>query len=114
MHEWGLASNLIIQIQKEGNKRKAKSIKKIKMKIGTLSGVSIEAFSFAFASLINETIIDENALEIEQVDAKSQCLDCGNCFDDPDGFNFCSKCSSIRKKILCGQEMSAESIILEE
>lgn len=114
MHEWSLASDFIARIEEEAKQRGASKITNIKMKIGSLSGVSVEAFKFAFSVGIKESIISEDALKIEEISAVSKCSDCDKEFSDTMGLDACPYCGSYSKKLVSGNEMFAVSFEMEE
>lgn len=114
MHEWGLAVGLVRVLQEEAWKSGAARIKEVRLRLGSLSGVSPEAFRFGFQAAARGTVIDPDALVIEEVTARSRCQDCGMVFDDRDGTAFCPNCGSVWKELVEGREMVTESFVMEE
>ncbi len=114
MHEWSLATEFVRNLEREGNERGAARITKVKLRIGSLSGVSIEAFRFAFEAAVPGTSIAPEALEIEEIPAAFACRSCGFQFADAGGFDPCPSCGSIEKECLRGTEMETVSFMMEE
>ena len=113
MHEWGLACELVRQLEDHMETRGAESIEKVRVRIGSLSCVSPDAFRFAFDAASSGTSINPNVLEIRREVASSECLDCGFTFEDARGQSLCPRCESVAKVSTCGTDLILESLTLE-
>lgn len=113
MHEWGLANDLVRHLESEGRSRGADRILRVKLRIGSLSGVSVEAFRFAFEAAAAPSIVATDALEIEEVAGESACRSCGAGFADPDGLALCPVCGEANKTPTRGREMDTVSFEME-
>jgi hydrogenase nickel incorporation protein HypA/HybF len=114
MHEWGLARDLVENVIATARDSGASSVSKVRVRIGTMSGVSIEAFQFAFEAAIPDTIIRPDALEIVEVGARSRCDACGGEFEDRDGYARCPACGGFAKRCVTGRELVVDSIAVED
>jgi hydrogenase nickel incorporation protein HypA/HybF len=114
MHEWGLARDLVEDVLAAARVSGAARVSKVRVRIGSMSGVSTEAFQFAFEAASSDTIIRPGALEIHEVVARSRCAACGRIFEDRDGYESCPGCGGIAKTCVEGKELVAESIGVED
>ncbi len=64
MHESHLIEPIIKGISKHAQKEGAKSVSKIRLKVGTLTGVKEDSFKETFAVLAKGTILENTELEI--------------------------------------------------
>lgn len=92
--------SVVRQVLEQSEKERATRVHRIKMRIGTFSGVVPEALRFAFEVLTQGTPAAGAVLEVEMVAARSTCARCGaeyevrdlaslacpDCHGDSDGF----------------------------
>ena len=64
MHESHLIEPIIKGISKHAQKEGAKSVSKIRLKIGALTGVKEDSFKETFAVLAKGTVLENTQLEI--------------------------------------------------
>lgn len=110
MHELSIMdSTLRIAIQ-HAEAQQATRIHRITMRIGELSGVAMDALTFAFEVLSNDTPASGAELEIERVPARCRCTGCGTEFT-PEGPIFtCPDCGELSATIVQGREMELVSM----
>lgn len=113
MHEWGLACQLVDRIAEEGRTRGADRITRVRVRVGSLSGVVPEALTFGFEAAAKGTIIATDALLCEEIPAEAVCNACKTRYPDPDGLDLCPSCHSADKKIVAGTEMETVSFAME-
>jgi hydrogenase nickel incorporation protein HypA/HybF len=84
------------------------------MKVGYLRQVVPSSLAFGFELLAEGTPVEGAELEIEQVPAQGRCRACG-LEGRLGGFPLlCPECGSFDLEILEGEELSVESLELEE
>jgi hydrogenase nickel incorporation protein HypA/HybF len=94
--------DIVLEKAKEYN---FKTIKKITLNIGELSGVMDESLNFAFKELKKDTILEEAELYIDKIKATAYCEQCNKNYHI-DHFNkLCPKCGSFAAKIVNGYEL---------
>ena len=113
MHEWGLACDLIRRIDREGRQRGARRITRVKVRIGSLSGVVADALKFGFTAAAEGTLVAVDALECEEIPAEAVCHDCSTRFPDAEGLELCPGCGSASKETVTGTEMETVSFTME-
>lgn len=114
MHEVSLMENMLVMVERAACAEGGGPVKVIHLRIGEMSGVNIDALSFAFDVLKKGTIAEGGRLEFEKVQLEARCRSCGARFH-PDGFVFlCGSCSSGDLEITSGREMQVDYILLDD
>ncbi len=114
MHEVSLMKNLLRTVEGVASAEGEKPVQVIHLRIGEMSGVSIDALSFAFDVLSKGTIAEGGRLEFERVPLRARCRECGEEFH-PEEFVFrCAACGSPEIDILSGREMEVDYIMLDD
>lgn len=114
MHEVSLMKNLLRTVENAASAEGGKHIQVIHLRIGEMSGVSIDALSFAFEVLSKGSIAEGGRLDFERVPLRARCRECGKEFH-PEEFVFrCAGCGSPELDILSGREMEVDYILLDD
>ena len=123
MHEAGIALNLIEAVQKrlaDGSGGPAwpgagaARVSAIHVRIGELSGVSMEALDFAFECLSAPTPLAGARLVFEPVPLMVRCEACGQTTPVEDLVFRCGACGSERTRVVSGRELEVRSLEVEE
>jgi len=97
----------------EAEKHSSPEVKKIKLRIGEMSGVVRESVEFAFEVLKADTIARDADLEIETIRLTAECGQCGTAVLSVSDISLiCRKCGGTLE-IVTGREMKVEYIDLE-
>ena len=91
----------------------AKRIVKLRLRIGTLSGVVPEALHFAFDVAREGTPAAAAALEIESVPAVCWCAGCQAEFACTDLFTECPRCHDFSGDLRRGRELDIAAVEFE-
>ncbi len=117
MHEASIAEALINTAEEEvrnSGSRKGAKIRNITIKVGPLSGVSVDALRFAFEMLKKGTRLEQAELRVEQTHATCICRDCGKKSIAKDLLQGCPLCHGYDIRLEGGDELLIESIEVEE
>lgn len=113
MHEGSIAQSIVeslYDIEKENN---LSSITRVKLRIGIMSGVMVDALLFALDALRNEEeIIKDTVFEIEKVDVKAHCVVCSKDYfynEDDELMLVCKECG-MPLDIIEGKEMEIKEV----
>ncbi|WPC44452.1 hydrogenase maturation nickel metallochaperone HypA [Clostridium sp. JS66] len=110
LHEISIMESTIDIVLKKAGECNFKTIRKVTLKIGELSGVMDEALNFAFNELKNYSMLRDAELCIDKIKAKAYCKNCDINYDI-DHFNkFCPICAEFPAKIVSGYELYLYSI----
>ncbi len=111
MHELSIADAIVrIATQHASGRR----ITKVEVKVGHLRQVVPSALELAFELVADGTPVESAELVLEVVPAQGRCRDCGSETTLP-GFPLaCSACASLDVEVLSGEELTVDSLEIEE
>ena len=112
MHELSIVQSVLGLVKHhlpEGNSGKVTSVK---LQIGELSGIEINALRFAFDIARKNGWADEAALNIEYIPGKAHCRDCDSEFHKPTHYTACPECGNYLTDLVAGREMKLLSFEL--
>ena len=107
MHEISLTSNLLESAFAAAN---GEPIRAIKIRVGPLSGVVVDALRFAFEALIPGTPAEGSRLDVEETAPSFRCPHCRADYQTPVGSYQCPSCGSADGVLLGGNEIELVSI----
>ncbi|VBB43866.1 putative hydrogenase nickel incorporation protein HypA 2 [uncultured Desulfatiglans sp.] len=114
MHEMSIAQGLIDILHEEMSKYRAERLRRVKVRIGELSGVVPEALSFCFNVIVEGTELDGARLELERVPLEGRCRACGACFRIRNYAFQCPECGDASIEIVSGRELSIVEMEVDE
>jgi hydrogenase nickel incorporation protein HypA/HybF len=113
MHEYSLARALLHQIEQIVRREGAARARSVCVTIGEFSGVDPELLQLAFENVVEHSSFVNTELIVEKVPLEARCENCSNEFLI-ERFRFaCPKCKSGTVKVIRGEEMMLERIMLE-
>ena len=110
MHELSVAMGIVKIANDETKKANAKSVTKIELEIGTLSGIELESLDFVWSFAVKDTVLEHAEKEIIVIQGKGICAECNTEFEMEQIFDACPKCGSNLKGILEGKELRVKSL----
>lgn len=115
MHELTIAQNICDIVKRELEDIDGiKEVRKIRVKVGKLSGVVPDSLNFCFGFVSEGTPMEGASLEIEEIPVEVECNRCGDRFSLQEPLFVCPGCGSGDLGILAGQELLLQSIEVEE
>ena len=113
MHEVSIMAEALRMAVEAAKSSDARRILKLRLRIGSLSGVVPESMRFAFDVVCHGTMAEGATLEIEAVQAACWCGTCQAEFECADFFNECPRCHNFSGELRRGREMDIASVELE-
>lgn len=111
MHEFSIAEGIISAIIQKCINNGFNKVEKVKISVGSASGVMSEALLFAFDVLKSDTIAQNAILFIEKIPLSGICMNCFSKFMTEEPYILvCPYCNSNSLKIHSGMEMDIEEI----
>ncbi len=110
MHEVGLMENALAIALDYAQRDQAAQIHKIRLRVGTLSGVEPDALRFAFEVVTRNTIAAQAALEIESCPTRCYCSTCEASFEPINLGYECPQCHRWSNTVLQGRELELASL----
>lgn len=109
MHELSITRNIIAIVTENADGQK---VCKVKLAIGKLCAISSEAIHFCFDACIKGTVLEGAELQIENVDGRGKCDECGSEMSLEIIAPTCT-CGSRRVVCIAGQELLVREIEVE-
>lgn len=114
MHELALADSLKNEIEIIAKRDNLSGIVSVTLIVGELSGVDIDALSFALPFVSEGTIMDGAEFIYEQVKARIKCKACGkeSCPEIP--IVICKYCDSCDVEYIAGKDFIIKSLEVKD
>ncbi len=113
MHEMSIAQSMIEIIREEMRNNCAKSLKSVRIEIGTMSAIVPDSLSFCFELSIKETELEDAELIIDVIPLTGFCHSCEQTFEIKDYAFECFSCGSTNIEIIAGRELSITELEVE-
>ena len=113
MHELSVSLSLIEQIQRVAEENGARSVTRIELSIGPLSGVEPDLLRNAYPMAAAGTIAADAELVITITAIRVTCNECGA--ESPASVNrlICGECGNYRTEVASGDELILQRIELD-
>lgn len=113
MHEVSIMVEALRIAGEAAHNAGAGRVRKLRLRVGSLSGVVPDALQFAFDVVRKNTLAAEAALEIEAVPAACWCAMCQAEFACADFFNECPRCHQPGGELRRGRELEIAAVEVE-
>ena len=110
MHELSLAVDVIGLASDEAAKNRMSNIQEILIEVGALSGVEADAFEWALALAVKDTMLEKAARQIIRTPGMGSCNRCGIDFEMRQILDACPECGGCPSEIKGGREFRLVSI----
>jgi len=114
MHELGIAASVLQEAQQEAQRHPGTRLRKIKVRVGELSGVNPEALSFSFEVLVRDAGLEPLELEIETCPRQQRCPACQQTFRVAEYDLRCPGCGTAETEFASGDELELASLEMED
>ena len=114
MHELGIANSVLQEAQQELQRHLHSRLRKIKLRVGEMSGVNPEALRFCFEAMARESQVGQVELEIEICARRQRCPACNQTFTVVDYSLTCPTCGSSKTEFAGGDELELCSLEMED
>ena len=113
MHEMALCRSIIDMIDEQAAAQGFRTVKTIRLIIGTLSHVEPEALEFGFDVASRGTLAEGAALEIERPGGQAFCMVCETTVPLAQRFDPCPQCGGHQLVVTAGEEMRVKELEVE-
>ena len=111
MHEYSIARALLDTVEKEARARGAKRVRRLRVKIGELSGVEADLLAAAYEVCRDGSICAGADLEIRTVETRWECPQCRRALPEG-GILTCAACGTAAR-LAQGDEILLQTIEME-
>lgn len=113
MHEMSIAMNIIDIATEYAEKEKVLKVHEIEIEVGKLSGVEIDALTFALKTATLGTILENSKTQIVLLDGLANCLDCGQDIKIENLYTSCPNCGGYKLNIIAGKNLRIKSLSVD-
>jgi hydrogenase nickel incorporation protein HypA/HybF len=113
MHEVAIMTEALRMAEEAARSKGAARILKLRLRVGSLSGVVEDSLRFAFDIAAADTLAAGATLEIERVPGACWCSVCQAEFECADFFYECPRCHNPGGELRRGQELEIAAVELE-
>ncbi len=115
MHEMSYIVRLVNLAARTVQEQKVGKAEKIIVSVGKMTGIEPYYMQKYYKTAIQGTVLENSELEVEIVDVKAHCKNCG-CDYTPDAAHdyLCPECKSGNCKIINGRDVILKRIVLAE
>jgi len=113
MHEMSLAEGILQIVEDAAARQDFSRVKEIRLEIGALSGVEVEALNFSLEVVLRNSVAEGARVEMETVPGRGFCLECGETVPIQALYDACPKCGGYQVQTTGGTEMRVKDLLVE-
>ncbi len=114
MHELSIAMEILDIVRRESTSHGARTVTKVRLRIGDISGVETDSLSFCFNAVKGENLLTADAeLEIEKIPVRILCHTCEMEFPANGHTVTCPSCEGFETTLLQGEELEIADIEID-
>ena len=113
MHEMSIAEGILQIVEDAAGQQGFKRVTEVRLEIGALSGVEVEALSFCLEVVLKGSVADGARVELERLAGRGYCLGCGETVPVNALYDACPKCGSYQVQATGGTEMRVKDLLVE-
>ncbi|MCB1438584.1 MAG: hydrogenase maturation nickel metallochaperone HypA [Nitratireductor sp.] len=110
MHEMAICESIRSALEEQAQVQDFSTVDVVRLEIGPLSGVEIEALKFGFDVVMRGSLAEKARLEIIETEAKAWCMMCAETVPIAQRFDPCPKCNSHQLQVTAGDEMRIKEL----
>ena len=113
MHEMSLCESILGIVEDEAEKQGFRKVSRVRLEIGALSGVDVEAMRFGFDVVTRGTLAEGAAPEIIELPGTAWCLPCARQVEVAQRYDACPLCGGYQLQVTGGEEMRIKDLEVE-
>lgn len=113
MHEMSLAESVREIVEETARANGARRVAVVRLEIGKLAQVEIEAMRFAFDVVRRGSLAEEARLDIVETDGTAWCMQCSSAVLITQRGDPCPQCQSFQLQVTGGDRMRVMDIEIE-
>ena len=110
MHEISICENILETLEEQAKAQAFSQVEVVRLEIGPLAGVELEALRFGFDVVMEGTLADGSTLEIIETKAEALCEQCAVTVTINQRYDGCPNCNHYPLKITSGDEMRIKDL----
>jgi len=113
MHEYSIVQALMEQVEMLAEENEAKSVSKVVVKIGVMSGVEPHLLEIAFDTFKEKSICESAEFVLNVQPLTILCLECDTRSELEDITYCCPQCESLKVDVVDGEDMFLMSLEMQ-
>ena len=113
MHEMALCEGILQAIEENARSEGYRRVNLVRLEIGALAGVEIDAMRFGFEAVMQGTLAEGAALDIRELPGKAWCMNCACVVPVSQRFDECPECGGYQLQVTAGEEMRIKELEVE-
>lgn len=113
MHEMSLAEGILQIVEDAAAQQGFKRVTEVRLEIGALSGVEVEALTFCLDVVLKNSVADGAKVELERLPGQGFCIACGQSVEIAALYDACPLCGSYQVQATGGTEMRVKDLLVE-
>jgi hydrogenase nickel incorporation protein HypA/HybF len=113
MHEMSLCESILQVLEQQAEAQRFSKIKTVRLEIGALAGVEIEALRFSFDVVAHGSLAESACLEVIEIPGQAWCMPCGCNVRVNQLYDECPHCGSHQLQINSGDQMRIKELEVE-
>ncbi len=105
MHEMSICEGIRQVIEEQAVTRNFSEVKTVRLEVGAMAGVELEALHFSYDVVTRGTIAEKSRLEIIHLPVNAWCMICSKPVKVKQRFEACPECGSYQVEISGGDEL---------
>jgi hydrogenase nickel incorporation protein HypA/HybF len=114
MHELSIAQSIIQVVEKSLPNDFSDTVSAVHLSIGRLSGIEVEALTFAFSIIRKDSRLHTAELNIDLINGTAICNSCMQEFECNEFGKACPSCKGYSVRIIGGKDMKVQRISVED
>ena len=110
MHELSIVQSIVQIVTAEATAAHSQLVEEVELDIGTMSGIELSAFHFAWSQAVKNTVMADAKPIINSIEGKAQCMMCDTSFLLDHYSTPCPNCGSHFIDIQQGKELRVKAI----
>ena len=110
MHEMAICESIRSALEEQAVAQKFSTVETVRLEIGPLSGVELEALKFGFDVVMRGSLAEEAKLEIIETQAQAWCMQCAGTVTIENRYDACPTCGSHQLQVTAGDEMRIKEL----
>ena len=113
MHEMSLCASMLQIIEEQARLQNFTRVRQVRLEVGALAGVEIEALRFGFEVMIHDTLVQGASLEIIELPGQAWCVNCKQPVEIDKRIDACPRCGDYRLQITGGDQLRIKDLEVE-
>jgi len=105
MHEMSICESIISVIEQQADAQSFHKVNRVRLEIGPLAGVELEALKFSFDVVCKGGLADGAKLEVIELPIDAWCMQCAEKTVVAQRYDACPTCGSYQVQITGGDEL---------